>query len=143
MKLKELQKQEAIKRLEVLEHNYNLHPNVLNEFKKDGKIYYSEYLNKYQRGILYWLSCEQKYVDAVKAIEDKYNIFVYHLILNHTELGDWLSMLFVATDPDVWQADRDDLKSGNVMAYVETFNDDAEFGYIQIVGTNGGLDRVA
>ena len=39
MKLKELQKQEAEKRLEILQDVYNLHPDVLRKFKRDGSIY--------------------------------------------------------------------------------------------------------
>ena len=39
VKLKELQKQEAIKRLEILQEVYNLHPNILKEFKNDDTRY--------------------------------------------------------------------------------------------------------
>ena len=144
MNLRELQKQEAIKRLEILEKLYNLHPNVLKEFKQDGTVYYSEHINNLQSGILYWLNSQPKYVDAVKDVESKYNVYVYHCILNHTQDGDWLTMLYVATDVDMWKYDRDDLVSGNMMAYVETFDDiNSEFGYVQIKGINGGIDRFA
>ena len=56
-----MQKQEAKKRLEILEKLYNLHPNVLKEFKKDGTVYYSEHINSFQSGILYWINNNQKY----------------------------------------------------------------------------------
>ena len=98
MNLRESQRQEAIKRLKILEQNYNLHSNVLKEFKENETIYYSEHINNLQSGILYLLKNKQEYVDAVKEAEDKYNIFVYHCILNHTENGDWLTMLFVSGD---------------------------------------------
>lgn len=86
---------------------------------------------------------KQEYVDAVKEIEDKYNVFVYHVILNHTQDGDWLTMLFVSADSDMWKYDRNDLTTCRVFAYVYTFNEDSEFGYVEITGVNGGLDRVA
>ena len=138
-----MQKQEAIKRLEILEKSYNLHPNVLKEFTKDGTLYYSEHISKVQSGILYWLSNEQKYVDAVKEVEDKYNIYVYHIILNHTECGDWLTMLFISGDTEMWKYDLEDLETTRVFAYVETFDENSEFGYVEITGVNGGIDRVA
>ena len=127
----------------MLEQYYNLHHNVLKEFKKDGTVYYSEHINSFQSGILYWINNKQEYVDAVKEVEDKYNVFVYHCILNHTEMDDWLTMLFVSGDTEMWKYDLEDLETTRVFAYVYTFNEDSEFGYVDITGVNGGLDRVA
>lgn len=84
---RQLQKKEATHRLQLLEKEYKMHQNVLAEFKTDETIYYSERINKSFSGILYWLNNKQEYVDAVKEIEQKYNIYVYHCILSHTEFG--------------------------------------------------------
>ena len=75
--LRVLQKQEARKRLDILEKVYNLHPNVLTEYNQDETIYYSESINKLYNGVLYWLDNKSEFVDAVKEIENKCNIIVY------------------------------------------------------------------
>lgn len=140
--LRELQKQEATHRLQLLEKLYNMHQNVLREYKEDETIYYSEKINKSFCGILYWLDNIQEYVDAVKEIEQKYNIYVYHCILSHTEFGDLLDMLFVSSVQEEWEQEIEDLKSGYVESYCYVFGGDtSEFGTIKIKGVNGGLTR--
>ena len=115
--LRELQKTEAIHRLQLLEKLYKMHQNVLTEFTSDETIYYSEKINKSFCGILYWLNNKQEYVDAVKEIEQKYNIYVYHCILSHTEFGDLLDMLFVSSAQEEWEQEIEDLKTGYVESY--------------------------
>ena len=112
-----------MERLNILQEQYKVHKNVLNEFKQDGTVYYSERVNQVYNGILYWLGNNQKYLDAVKEVENKYNIFVYHCILSHTELGKWLSMLYVSDMPDNWEDEKSELKSGVPSAYVSTFDE--------------------
>lgn len=143
MKLKELQKQEAIKRLEILQTMYNIHSNVLKEFKQGETIYYSEKVNKAFDGILYWLRNEQEYLDAVKKVESKFNVFVYHCLLTHTINGDWLSMLYISDEPNDWEYEKSKLMIGLPKAYVYDSSEfGSEFGYIEIAGVNGGLTRV-
>ena len=141
--LRENQKQEAIKRLKILEEVYQLHPNVLKEFKQDGTVYYSEQVNSMYRGILYWLRNKPKYVQAVKNVEEKYNIFVYHCILHYTEFGECLTMLYVSSTPEEWERDKNELKTGYIVAYVYNLDEIySEFGSIEIAGANGGIVRV-
>ena len=141
--LKKLQKQEALERLKILQKIYKLHTNVLTEYKQDETIYYSESINKLYNGILYWLENKPEFVDAVKEIEKRHNVYVYHCILNHTEFGDWLSMLYVSNIPESWEVEKSELKSGTPFAYVYTFDElSSEFGPIEIAGVNGGLTRV-
>ena len=140
--LRELQKKEATHRLELLKKEYKMHQNVLSEFKTNETIYYSERINKSFCGILYWLNNVKQYVDAVKEIEQKYNIYVYHCILSHTEFGDVLDMLFVSSSTEEWEQENEELKTGYVESYCYVFdNDGSEFGTIKIKGTNGGLVR--
>lgn len=142
--LRENQKKEATKRLEILEEVYQLHPNVLKEYNQDETVYYSEQVNSMYRGILYWLRNKPQYVQAVKSVEEKYNIFVYHCILNYTEFGEWLSMLYVSDTPDNWQDEKLELKSGTPFAYVYTFDEfSSEFGPIEIASASGGLTRLS
>ena len=143
MDLKELQMQEAVERLKILQQVYRVQQNVLKEYKQDKTIYYSERINKTYDGILYWLNNKPEFVEIVKEIEHKYNIYIYHLILSHTEFGEWLSMLYVSSEPEKWKYEKLELKSGTTYAFVYTFDElYSEFGPIEITGVNGGLTRV-
>lgn len=140
--LRQLQKIEATHRLELLEKEYKMHHNVLKEFTTDETIYYSETINKSFSGILYWLNNIPKYVDAVKEVEQKYNIYVYHCILSHTEFGDVLDMLFVSSTQDEWEQELEDLETGYVESYCYILDGEgSEFGTIKIKNANGGLTR--
>ena len=142
--LRALQKQEAVERLKILQDEYLLHKNVLKEFEEDETIYYSENLGGPYSAILYWLKNKDTYVKAVKEIEEKKQIYVYHCMVNHTEIGDLISMLYVSQYKEDWKLDKEDLKTGLVYAYVKNFSGDcnSEFGGIQITGINGGLARI-
>lgn len=143
--LRTLQKAEAIKRLEFLQQQYKLHPNVLKEFKQDETIYYSEDIDRIiYRGVLYWLHNKDEYVKIVKSIEKETNIFVYHCILTHTTEGDLLIMLYVSEHQEEWDLDKQDIIKNDICAYVYNLSDDfsSEFGYIKIAGVNGGLSLV-
>lgn len=139
--LRKLQKEEVIKRLEIIEKEYNLHKNVLKEFKEDETVYYSEDRGGVFSGILYWLRNKEEYIEIVKNIEEKEDIYVYHCILKHTTDGDVLTMLYVSKHLDEWNLDRNDLLTGNILVYVYNISDEqnAEFGYVDITGVNGGL----
>lgn len=141
--LRELQKQEALKRLEILQQIYNMHHDVLKKFKEDGRIFYSEYINKNLNGILYWVDNKKEFIEAIEEVENKYNVFVYNCILNHTKFGDWLSMLYVESNPVYWEDEKSRLMVGLPNAFVYDFSgNESEFGTIQIEGANGGLTRL-
>lgn len=143
--LRKLQKQEAQKRLEILQKEYLVHKNVLAEFKQNGTIYYSESFGGFMQGILYWLRNKKEFVNAVKEIEEKRNIFIYTCILTHTNIGDVLDCLYVSDDRDYWKDERKQLEDdGFVSSYCINLSDDfcSEFGGVQITGVNGGLARV-
>lgn len=137
--LKQLQKKEALERLNILHKQYNLMYNVVTEFEKEDVIYYSEYMNKNMQGILYWLSNEERYVNAVKEFEEKHQALVYHAILVPMEFGLTLSLLYVSPHTEEWETDKRELKEGIFCAYCKNLDDDttSEFGCIQIVGKNG------
>lgn len=141
--LRNKQKQEAIKRLEILENEYLLHKNVLKEFKQDETIYYSETFNKLFSGILYWLRNKDEFIEKVNEIEEKRNIYVYHCILTHTAFGDLLTMLYVSNDEEFWDFEKEQLQDGYSSSYVwnMSFELDSGFGDVGINGVNGGIVR--
>lgn len=138
--MKEKQREEAIARLSKIP---NLHPDVLNSFKKDGTVFYSEQTRL--GGILYWISNNEDFVELVKNFEEEYHALVYHAILNFTEFGQMLSLFYVSEHEDEWEFDRIDLDYGTPLVYV--INLDApfcsEFGRIGFAIQGGGLIRTA
>ena len=123
---------EAVKRLAVLK----VHENVLREFLEEEKLNRSERL-----GILYWLNDEEQAM--VKEFEEKHEAVVYHVIHQHTNIGEMYSLLYVSLEDGEWCIDREDLASGQALAYVinKTMPDCSEFGSIGVEPCNGGIVR--
>lgn len=143
--LRQLQKAEAIKRLELLK----LLPNVITDFKNNDTVYYSERQNKIFDGILYWISNEEDYERLVKEFEENYDALVYHAQLTRFSYGLCLSMLFVSKYQEEWKMERDAITNPydgviDTYAYVANLNepDFSEIGRIGIVRKNGGISRV-
>lgn len=132
-------KQEALKRMKVL----RLSKNVIDDFDKKGKVYYSERQSKIFDGILYWLDNKSEYVKLVEEFERKYDALVYHCQLVHTSFGDLLSMLYVSNNEEEWEYDMSLLKGGEAYAMVANLDDRriSEIGMIGIVPKNGGVSR--
>ena len=143
--LRQLQKAEAIKRLELLK----LLPNVITDFKNNDTVYYSERQNKIFDGILYWISNDEDYERLVKEFEENYDALVYHAQLTRFSYGLCLSMLFVSKYQEEWEMERDAITNPydgviDTYAYVANLNapDFSEIGRIGIVRKNGGISRV-
>lgn len=143
--LRQLQKTEAIKRLELLK----LLPNVITDFKNNDTVYYSERQNKIFDGILYWISNNEDYERLVKEFEENYDALVYHAQLTRFSYGLCLSMLFVSKYQEEWKMEREAITNPydgviDTYAYVANLNepDFSEIGRIGIIRKNGGLSRV-
>lgn len=147
---KDLQKEEALKRMGILK----LHENPIREFKESGKINRSEYLNAVMPSILFWLDDEEE--KLVREFEEKSGNMVYHVIKTNTEFGLLYSMLYVSPLSDTdkeerestleeWEWDKEDLKNGYCSAYVYNASEPmfSEYGGIMVVPKIGGLMRVA
>lgn len=133
---REQMKQEALARMKLL----NLHPNVVNEFRNEDNLNYSEGT----LGILYWATDEMKQI--VESFEKRTGYTVYHLIDNNNEeIGHMLTLLYVSTEMEEWTYDRRDIQDGCPLAYVEnmTYPDCSEFGSVGVRPANGGVVRTA
>lgn len=137
-------KQECIERLKILETKYGLSKTIRKTFKTEDIIYYSEDLGGPCKGILYWLHNNPEWVQKVQDLENLYNMKVYHGILTHFDFGDVLSLLYVSSDPDDWETEKQELLNGLPCVYALNLTDDwmSEFGSVKIEGYNGGLSRV-
>ncbi len=144
--LREKQKQEAIKRLELLQKEYLVHKNVLKEFKEDGTIYYSESFGGFYSGILYWLNNREDFLNIVNEIEKKKDIFIYHCILNHyKDNRDVLTMLYISADEENWGFEKNQLiNDGFIDVCICNLDCKSFFDFrnAEIIGVNGGLDTV-
>ena len=138
--LRQLQKEEAVARM----RSMRILPQVIRDFEKNGKIYYSERQSAMFPATLYWLDNHSNYVELVKAFEERSNGMVYHCQLTHTEFGDLLSMFYVSRNPKEWTTDRKDLENGLAFVMVENLNDDlfSECGYIEFRSAYGGVVRI-
>lgn len=93
-------------------------------------------------GAFFWLEGED--LGRVKKFEKEYNALVYVVIRSYTTIGKMDAFLYVSDHAEEWDAEREDLKNGETIAYV--FNHDmpdcSELGYIGIAGTAAaGLRR--
>lgn len=133
------QKEEAIKRMRLLQ----IMPQVIKDFEKNDRVYYSERLGAMFPATLYWLDNHQEYVDLVKEFEKKYKALVYHAQLTHMEFGDCLSLFYVSKDDNQWSRDKKDILNGELYSYVANLqcDYDSEFGYIGVSPAMGGVVR--
>ena len=140
MTLREKQKQEALERMRML----NIMGKVRNDFRTSDKIYYSERQNSMFNAVLYWLDNNPQFVEIVNEFEKKHNAMVYHAQLTHFEFGDCLSLLYVSSNEEDWQYDREDLKQNCAFVRVENLHNKgfSEFGTIVIKPSMGGIARV-
>ena len=131
---KEMMKEEAIKRMKILQ----LHQNVLDNFMNENK------LNKSDSpfGSLYWLDEEE--IKIVKDFEKRHNVLLYLVIHTFSNLGETYELLFVTTEKEEWENEKRDLKNGFAFAQVIVIDYDpnSEMGYIGVESKNGGIVRV-
>ena len=130
---KEERFKEAIERMKLL----TLDKQCIEAFTK-GKVWESEGF-----GALYEVNDEeQKIIDKFE--KNHQCCLVYHMIHNKFEFGECYSILYVSSDKEEWQQDKEDIEDGYVFAYVENIDDPwcSEFGSIAIKSQFGGLVRI-
>ena len=139
--LKQRQKVEAIKRMKMLQ----IMNSVIDDFKKNDKVYYSERQNSFFNATLYWLDNNPEWVNMVKEFEKKWKTLVYHAQLTHTEVGDILSLFYVGKDEDTWEQDKDDIEKHLVFAKCVNLDNEyfSEYSYIGVRPSMGGVVRTS
>ena len=133
------QKEEAIKRMKMLK----IMPQVIEDFEKNNRVYYSERLDSIFCATLYWLDNHKEYVELVKEFEKKHKALVYHAQLTHFEFSDCLALFYVSKEETEWERDRKDITNGEMFCYVANLNDEfcSDYGYIGIRPAYGGVAR--
>lgn len=124
---------EAIERMKLLK----LDTPCIEAFTK-GNVWESE-----GYGALYEVNDEeQKLIDNFE--KNHKGCLVYHMIHNKFEFGECYSMLYVSSNKEEWESDKEDIKNGYVFAYVENVDTPwcSEFGSIAVKSQFGGLIRL-
>ena len=136
---KEIKITEAVNRMRKL----GLYNQVINEFKNDQVVEYSEPTKL--GGILYWVSNNPEWEQEIMKFESEYNGLVYHVIHSYTEFGELLNLLYVSDYEDEWEMENDDIEDGYVFSYVVNLDNPmfSEFGTIGVREAAGGLIRTA
>lgn len=134
-------KTEALRRMKEL----GLMNEVIEQFRKDNVVHYSERMNKQFPAVLYWLSNEEDYLNLVKKFEKENNALVYHCILTHTTFGDILDMLYVSNYEEEWKYEVENY-DGKYLVFSNAHNLTDEYmsdmGTIAVRPAMGGLERV-
>ena len=144
----EKEEKECLRRMKILKLHDGGEFTCVGDFRKNKQPWKSE-----GQGILYWLEDGEKKI--VEDFEEKHKGYkVYHCILNHTEFGDCLSLLYVNgkdeenfnEDCEYFNNDMTEDYNGvhYTMTYVVNMDDEfcSEFGSIGIISKNGGIQRV-
>ena len=61
---------------------------------------------------------EIKLIKAINEFEKEYNVYVYHIVYNDTNIGQLYTMLYVSNHENEWKQDREDIKNRQLFAYV-------------------------
>ena len=135
--MKEKMKEEALRRMK----KWDLHENVIREFKDEDKLNKSE--RSFVPGILYYLNEEEE--NMIKEWEAIYGGLVYHVIHDYTNLGELYTLLFVSKYEKEWEYDNTDIEVEEALCYVinKDYEQNSEFGHCMIRPANGGLERTA
>lgn len=83
--------------------------------------------------------------ELICTFEEDCNALVYCIVYCESPFGKMVSLLFVSDELGEWAMDRNGIKNGHVMAWVENLNHPqySEFGMIAVRTTKeGALDRV-
>lgn len=139
MTLREKQKAESLKRLELL----NIKEDVINDFKEESKVYFStriEGLNSINVPVM----LNELFSNQIKEFEMKHHALVYHGELSNFDFGTCLTLLFVSSDEHQWEQDRIDLSNNEAYCFVinESSLDCSEFGYCGFEKIDGSIKRV-
>lgn len=149
--LKEELTKEAIKRLNILSKKYNLNPVILENYQKDGMVYYSEDTVLGKKSKIEELSNNTQFLEIVKRFEEENNAIAYHcisipkhLLGELSFLGSLLNILYIAKGRNKDSKGFNTLLEHNCMdtyTYNLDIEDFSEFGQISLIGVDGALSR--
>ena len=147
------QLEEAVARLEILT-NMGLHPDVLDQFRESGRVFYSDRNPMFgvPVGVLFWVDNDTatsdtgtSFTEVIAAFEERFNAVVYHATHERFTFGEVLDLYYVSEYEEEWPRDRADLAAGHAFVYAANLTDDfmSDLGTIAFRIAGGGLLRTA
>lgn len=123
-------KQEALERLKILK----VDEHIIKFFENNNTLYVTDPTGRASQ-----LTDREKAI--VKKYEDRWNILVYYLIHTSKGLEEEYHLLFVAKNKDDWNAEKEDLKQGNVLTQklVLDFVTEDETNYLKVYSKRGAV----
>ena len=139
--MNEKMKAEALTRLEELCDEMGLNPKVYDYFN-EGKLYYSYLTAGGYMGSIDTINYDNRYADAVKAIEEETGALVYHVIETQVKNAVLLALLYVSKYTEDWMTEH--LENNLIYAYVCCPDSplDYEVGSIALSSKQGALIRI-
>lgn len=127
--LKELQKEECVKRLNLLIANGMGFKEPLKAFTKKNDVGIFERQNKTFKAIyqeLYLNEGDEMYdkiIEAKENFESEYDAMVYLIQITHTNFGTMASIFYVSKNEEEWENDIEMLKEKSQYVYVANLDD--------------------
>lgn len=126
---RQLQKNEALMRLEILQSKYGLPEYVAREFAESENKYYSEHIIYKNEWKIKKISQDDYFENAVKEFEKNNNALVYYAIFETSARnGLEIDMLYVSDEKWDWSKDKDELTNGEPLVYSKNFDYDDRTG---------------
>jgi len=125
-------KQEAVKRLEILE----LDQQIIQEFINNDTVYITHFMNN---KVFATPMCS-KFIEILKQFEHENNTRIYHIINIENKSKIRLCLLCVRDNKLEWSDDRKDLKHGFVQIF--SYDIDRDIKYIGIETNSGKVERI-
>lgn len=131
---REALKEEALKRMELI----GLPADIISALRDGDTIYHSK-----AHGVMGRLLPAEEAV--IERFEKDTDAFVYHVICSENSFGRQYTLLQVSPFEEDWEEERNDLKEGQTLAYVENVShpDWSEFGTVFFKTTGAGLVRTS
>lgn len=128
-------KNEAIKRLSMLEEMYQLNPKVRQYYEND-RLYYSYLTAGGYMGSIDTITYDKRYPEIVAVFERETSAIVYHAI----EYNNGLALLYVSDSTLMWK--REQPTFSGILACIYDFEENTfETGYIKVDSLDGALYR--
>ena len=95
----------------------------------------------------FWVDQEPEIYEKVKEVERDYNVLVYAITHEFTNIGETWSMLCISQNPEsiddyIMKADKSNQFYAHSYVWNKTYPDCSEFGDIVVQSYGGGIRRV-
>lgn len=130
-------KNEALKRMELL----GLKSEALYEFRKNDVVKYSKTENILGQNVTVLKNVNEKMKEYIDLCEEMNGVLVYHAIYTEDKQSEYLTILFVLGEKELWRAERQMIAERSICTFTIDLNRPSG-NHIEILWvkkSNGGL----